>query len=125
MKEVDKEQIAEAAEQVSTLISIARIVVRTRLGTSHNGDIYNAALTGIIVGILSPRLLGGVTGSDTSHDDMRDVVIKLMDTGYPLDAPIGIDDICCAMVNGEALSEDEEDILSIIYLIRDWNNNVS
>ena len=125
MKEVGKEQIAEAAEQVSTLIAIARIVVRTRSGTSYNGDIYNAALTGIMVGLLSPRLLGDITGGDISHDNMRDVIIRLMDTDYPLDASIGIDDFYAPMVNGELLSEDEEDILSVVYLLRDLDNHAS
>jgi len=125
MKELDKEQIAEAAEQLGDIREIALSIVRGVVGVQVDGDVYSIVLTGIIVGILSPRLLGDSSSLDRSPDNgMRDVLNKLMDTSYPLDKLVGDDAIYNAMVHGKTLS-DEEGMLAIIYLLRDLDNHAN
>ena len=125
MKELDKEQIAEAAEQLSDIREIALSIVRGLVGVSLDGDVYSIVLVGIIVGLLSTRSLGDSSSLDRSPDNgMMDVLNKLMDTSYPLDKLVGDDAIYNAMVHGKTLS-DEEGMLAIIYLLRDLDNHAN
>jgi len=125
MKELGKEQIAEAAEQLSDIREIAIRIVRDLVGVSVDGDVYSIVLAGIIVGILSTRSLGDSSSLDRSPDNgMRDVLNKLMDTSYPLDKLVGDDAIYNAMVHGKMLS-DEECMLAIIYILRDLDNHAN
>ena len=125
MEELDKYLITEAAEQLSDIRKIALRTVRGLVGVSVDGDVYSIVLVGIIVGILYPQSLGDSPSLDRSpYNCMRDVLNKLMDTSYPLDKLVGDDAIYNAMVHGKMLS-DEDEILAIIFLLRDSDNNAN
>jgi len=125
MKEVAKEQIAEAAEQLSDIRETALRIVRGLVGVPLDGDVYSIVLAGIIVGVLSSRSLGDSSSLDRSPDNgMRDVLNKLMDISYPLDKLVGDEAIYNAMVHDKTLS-DEECMLAIIYLLRDLDNHAN
>ena len=125
MKELDKEQIAEAAEQLGDIREIALSIVRGLVGVSLDGDIYSIVLVGIIVGILSPRSLGDSSSLDRSHyNDMRDVLNKLMDTSYPLDKLVG-DDAIFDSIWSDTRFSDEDEILAIIFLLRDLDDHAN